>query len=277
MKTTDASGGVTLTRRYDAFGNLEVGATTNGFAFTGREWDSETGLYYHRARYYDPKLGRFISEDPINSGSYRYAGNNPALFSDPTGLYLQLSGASWQKALGYLQRLVGSYSASMLKTRAIGNSQQVYLCPQGNQLAAAGPFGALIAGIINSSKLLEITMADPSMMVTTLSESKSLASFGGAATVGEEESRSGITQVFISEEAGSIASSMMTSLLYQSRSSDGSPLGYTTAGVLAHELGHAWANMQGVPINSQTNNDSALYWDGVWQMQAGHGNYRIAH
>jgi RHS repeat-associated protein len=57
-----------FTRRYDAFGNMEQGATAASHAFTGREWDPETGLYYYRARYYGPKIGRFISEDPI---SYR--------------------------------------------------------------------------------------------------------------------------------------------------------------------------------------------------------------
>ncbi len=39
-------------------------SSKGGFAFTGREWDPETNLYYYRARYYDPKIGRFLSEDP---------------------------------------------------------------------------------------------------------------------------------------------------------------------------------------------------------------------
>jgi RHS repeat-associated protein len=65
VKTTNSAGVITLTRQYDACGNLQLGTTTNGFAFTGREWDSETGLYYLRARHLDPKLGRFISEDPL--------------------------------------------------------------------------------------------------------------------------------------------------------------------------------------------------------------------
>ena len=46
-----------MTRQYDAWGNLESGASEPGYAFTGREWDPETGLYYYRARYYDPKVG----------------------------------------------------------------------------------------------------------------------------------------------------------------------------------------------------------------------------
>jgi len=59
-------------------------------AFTGREWDPETGLYYYRARYYDPKIGRFISEDPIGFAAgtnfYNYVENNPVRYTDPYGL-----------------------------------------------------------------------------------------------------------------------------------------------------------------------------------------------
>ena len=59
-------------------------------AFTGREWDPETGLHYYRARYYDPKSGRFLSEDPIGFQGginfYAYVDNNPVNFFDPTGL-----------------------------------------------------------------------------------------------------------------------------------------------------------------------------------------------
>ena len=62
----------------------------NWFRYTGRELDSETGLYYYRARYYDPSVGRFISEDPINfiggTNFYRYVGNSPLDFVDPFGL-----------------------------------------------------------------------------------------------------------------------------------------------------------------------------------------------
>lgn len=89
VKTTNSAGAVIASRQYDAFGDLELG-TTNGFSFTGREWDSEMGLYYHRARYYDPKIGRFLSEDPIrfNGGInfYAYVSNNPVNSKDPFGL-----------------------------------------------------------------------------------------------------------------------------------------------------------------------------------------------
>lgn len=63
----------------------------NGYQFTAREWDKETGLYYYRARYYDPMEGRFISKDPIGFESgdvnlYGYVHNNPINQTDPTGL-----------------------------------------------------------------------------------------------------------------------------------------------------------------------------------------------
>jgi YD repeat-containing protein len=58
VQTTNSLGAVTLTREYDPWGNALQGSATAGYAFTGREWDSETGLYYYRARYYDPNTRR---------------------------------------------------------------------------------------------------------------------------------------------------------------------------------------------------------------------------
>jgi RHS repeat-associated protein len=62
----------------------------NPFRYTARESDTETGLYYYRARYYDPAPGRFISEDRARFGGgfnfYAYVKNDPIDFIDPTGL-----------------------------------------------------------------------------------------------------------------------------------------------------------------------------------------------
>jgi RHS repeat-associated protein len=62
----------------------------NGRLYTGREYDAELKLYYNRARYYSPDLGKFISRDPIDITDdvnlYAYVGNNGVMFVDRMGL-----------------------------------------------------------------------------------------------------------------------------------------------------------------------------------------------
>ncbi|HKS71707.1 MAG TPA: RHS repeat-associated core domain-containing protein, partial [Terriglobales bacterium] len=89
---TNASGQIAASYTYDSFGKLtaSTGTVTNPFRYTGREYGTDTGLYYYRARYYDASVGRFISEDPIGfSGGgtnfYAYVSNDPVLFIDQTG------------------------------------------------------------------------------------------------------------------------------------------------------------------------------------------------
>ena len=72
-----------------------TGSITNPFQYTGRDSDSETSLYYYRARYFDPKLGRFVSEDPIGlhggANFYLYVLNDPVKWIDAMGLSPGLS------------------------------------------------------------------------------------------------------------------------------------------------------------------------------------------
>ena len=74
---------------YGADNGSSPGTVPNPFRFAARQLDSETGLYYMRARYYDPQLGRFVSEDPIGLAGginvYLYAGDNPVNGRDPSG------------------------------------------------------------------------------------------------------------------------------------------------------------------------------------------------
>ncbi len=91
---SNSTGALANTYTYNAFGNLtaSTGTTANPLQYTGRDYDQETGLRYYRARYYDPTVGRFISEDPIGFDGgmnfYSYVANNPIGFVDPSGLTL---------------------------------------------------------------------------------------------------------------------------------------------------------------------------------------------
>jgi len=92
LALTDSSGVSQTSYTYDPFGTSTVSGagSTNSFAYAGREMDA-TGLYFNRARYYNPKIQRFVSEDPFGLAGgdlslYAYAGNGPVNSADPFGL-----------------------------------------------------------------------------------------------------------------------------------------------------------------------------------------------
>jgi RHS repeat-associated protein len=106
MAMTDASGNVSscatnvLCQRlaYDEYGNLATGVSGTGepFQYAGRRFDPESGLYYYRARYYSPQLGRFLQTDPVgykdDLNLYAYVGNDPLDKTDPTGTLCDKAG-----------------------------------------------------------------------------------------------------------------------------------------------------------------------------------------
>ncbi len=91
-RVVDAGGAEVASYTYDSFGNLlaETGTPQAPFLFQGRELDRETGLYFFRTRYYDPQVGRFVSEDAMGFSAgvnfYVFVENNPVNFTDPFGL-----------------------------------------------------------------------------------------------------------------------------------------------------------------------------------------------
>ena len=122
MAITDSSQTIVQKYSYETFGlpTPSDPSFRQPYAFTAREWDRETGLYFYRTRYYDPMEGRFISKDPIAiegniythrmnipllqyvssiSNPYLYTENNPIRFIDPSGLLTTYYG--WGAAAYY--------------------------------------------------------------------------------------------------------------------------------------------------------------------------------
>lgn len=65
VQIVDTSGKTVNEYSYDEWGNItgQIEETFNSFKYAGEVYDAETGLYYLRARYYDPSMGRFLNED----------------------------------------------------------------------------------------------------------------------------------------------------------------------------------------------------------------------
>lgn len=95
IQIVDSSGSIVNNYTYDEWGNItsQSEGVSNSFKYAGEIFDTETGLYYLRARYYDPSVGRFLNEDtyegqidnPLSQNLYTYVHNNPLSYSDPSG------------------------------------------------------------------------------------------------------------------------------------------------------------------------------------------------
>ena len=105
--TTDSAGTVT-TFSYTAYGS-PVGASSGTYAYGTYGYDSATGLYYARARYYDPAIGRFLSEDPVAApNNYPYGTDDPVLRGDPTG-QMPMVERAWQTFVTFSERMWTDY------------------------------------------------------------------------------------------------------------------------------------------------------------------------
>ncbi|MEL6108015.1 MAG: RHS repeat-associated core domain-containing protein, partial [Planctomycetota bacterium] len=161
----DAAGNPIFQISYDTFGIASTMSleSTGRYLYAGREYDQDVGLYYNRARFYDPLQGRFLSQDPLgfnagDSNLYRYVGNSPANGTDPTGE---------ATALEYAMKAVYAVALLNIACAAVDFAADLELdyevdpakiALQGGFAAGSGvvafgfgPVGALVLGIVNAS------------------------------------------------------------------------------------------------------------------------------
>ncbi len=161
VSTTDESGVEVSKRDYLAFGT-EAG--TEGTAetvalYTGKEWDEEAGLYYYNARWYDPELGRFISEDPVKDQAnwYAYCGNCPLVYVDPTGQLFILDDLLFATVGAIAGAISGGISSGAAAAGNGGNFWDVTGAALGGAAAGAatgafqGFIGSLIGGPVGGT------------------------------------------------------------------------------------------------------------------------------
>ncbi|WP_426286314.1 RHS repeat domain-containing protein [Luteibacter sp. E-22] len=94
LATTDAVGNITSIADYRPYGTRVLSEIESGPGYTGHISDPDSGLIYMQARYYDPDIGRFLSNDPVGlqpgdtfgNNNYSYVNNNPVVNWDPTGM-----------------------------------------------------------------------------------------------------------------------------------------------------------------------------------------------
>ena len=138
-------------------------------------WDADAGLYYYRARWYDPAVGRFLSEDPIgfaggDANRFRYAENDPVNLVDPRGL--------WTGGIG----LGGTAGAG----GAVGGSAILVFDGHGNIGVVESGGGGGMGGInASGASLFQVTNADSIYDLKGFS-TQTGGSFGEGFSVGGE-------------------------------------------------------------------------------------------
>lgn len=138
-----------------------TGSITFNLRFPGQYYDQGTGHFYNHNRYYNPELGRYMEPDPIGLegglNPYAYAGSNPVMFSDPSGLYLQGPNAfmplnDYQLSMAHVGRDLSSLNTSIdyLINRSVNQNTDL------NLWAASDKTDYYLPGDFTSSQRFEV-------------------------------------------------------------------------------------------------------------------------
>ncbi|WP_051215932.1 RHS repeat-associated core domain-containing protein [Ferrimonas futtsuensis] len=144
---TDFSGKILWQEHYSPYGErVNNSSSTNDIGFTGHEFDLDTGLTYMQARYYDPVIGRFYSNDPLgfrdvhSFNRYAYANNNPYKYVDPDGRYVRVAHVSPGFGLGAAGHTF------------LGNGDKAYSTAINVSGLAVGNFDSVVQGYLKSGR-----------------------------------------------------------------------------------------------------------------------------
>jgi RHS repeat-associated protein len=173
--TTNQNSNLEELTDYYPYGSINFDQLSSGFTeehkFTGQFYDGATGLQFHEARYYDPRIGRFMSVDPVfqavgnpeeikklaNVGverllmdpqamnSYNYARSNPIRYSDPEGLWIR-EFATGQQSWSDLQLEVGQATQQMTQDSMLWNAAVSHPYTTGAATGVIVGTGAVVAG-----------------------------------------------------------------------------------------------------------------------------------
>ena len=133
------AGTVAATFTYDAYGNLSgrTGTADTPLRWNGQNQDTDTGLYYLRARYYDPATAQFLTRDPLEALTgqpYQYTHNSPLNETDRSGLDCGLT-SPWDCAGAAARTAATAVSYSILQS---GVGQVAQLVSHASGLTVGG-------------------------------------------------------------------------------------------------------------------------------------------
>jgi RHS repeat-associated protein len=170
--TACADGAVARYYRYDAYGQTkayDVNGTAVGLGtalipltgvsyiperlYTGQRWDWQAQLYYYGARFYDPRVASFLTEDPVReyASSYAYVGWNPVKFTDPTGMMLSGAGLGLQVAMALAACGGGCENPAAAVAAAAGfYASGTGAAATNGGTTSANPTGASIQAVLNA-------------------------------------------------------------------------------------------------------------------------------
>ena len=175
LAESSVSGDIVKRYHYEPYGMQVGNALHTEVGYTGHIYDSDTGLVYMQARYYDPVIGRFYSNDPVgfrdvhSFNRYAYANNNPFKFTDPTGMAPEFIGAIQQELKNYAA-MFGYSSVSQANIQGPKDVAATgQLIKKGTRKAAGNISDAATIGAVGSAAVGQVEVAGPLVVIAAVS------------------------------------------------------------------------------------------------------------